>query len=313
MILKKNIINLIIFINLIFFSFLFSNLKANEVIILFKINEKIATNIDVENEFNYLTSLNPKLKDIDESQVLEFAKNSLIKEIVKKFEISKYYELNKKNESVDIMIEKIYRNLGINSEEQFKKFLNENNLDFNEVYQKIEIEAVWNQMIYNRFKDKISIDENQIKEKILRNPKKIEKLLISEIIIGFKNKSEVQNIYSQIIKSIDDIGFEETVIKFSISDSKNKAGSLGWVNKNSLSKNIIEELKDINVGEITKPILVSSGMMILKLNDKKLVQQDINIDQEINKMIDYEMNKQLNNLSTIHYNKIKANLIINEY
>ena len=97
MILKKNIINLIIFINLIFFSFLFSNLKANEVIILFKINEKIATNIDVENEFNYLTSLNPKLKDIDESQVLEFAKNSLIKEIVKKFEISKYYELNKKN------------------------------------------------------------------------------------------------------------------------------------------------------------------------------------------------------------------------
>ena len=313
MILKKNIINFIIFINLIFFLFLFSNLKANEVKILFKINEKIATNIDVENEFNYLTSLNPKLKDIDKSQVLEFAKSSLIKEIVKKFEISKYYELNKKNESVDIMIEKIYRNLGINSEEQFKKYLNENNLDFNEVYQKIEIEAVWNQMIYNKFKDKISIDENQIKEKILKNPKKIEELLLSEIIIEFKNKSEVQNIYNQIIKSIDAIGFEETVIKFSISSSKNKSGSLGWVNKNSLSKNIIEELNDINVGEITKPILVSSGMMILKLNDKKLVQQDINIDQEINKMIDYEMNKQLNNLSTIHYNKIKANLIINEY
>lgn len=313
MILKKNIINLIIFINLIFFSFLFSISKSNEVKILFKINEKIATNIDVENEFNYLTSLNPKLKDIDKSQVLEYAKNSLIKEIVKKFEISKYYELNKKNESVDIMIEKIYRNLGINSEEQFKKYLNENNLDFNEVYQKIEIEAVWNQMIYNSFKDKISIDENQIKEKILKNPKKIEELLLSEIIIEFKNKSEVKDIYNQIIKSIDDIGFEETVIKFSVSNSKNKSGSLGWINKNSLSKNIIDELNDISIGEITKPILVSSGMMILKLNDKKLVQQDINIDQEINKMIDYEMNKQLNNLSTIHYNKIKAKLIINEY
>ena len=313
MILKKNIINLVIFTNLIFFLLLFSNLKANEVKILFKINEKIATNIDVENEFNYLTSLNPQLKGIDESQILEFAKSSLIKEIVKKFEISKYYELNKKNESVDIMIEKIYRNLGINSEEKFKKYLNENNLDFNEVYQKIEIEAVWNQMIYNKFKDKISIDENQIKEKILKNPKKIEELLLSEIIIEFKNKNDVQNIYNQIIKSIDDIGFEETVIKFSISNSKNKSGSLGWINKNSLSKNIIEELNDIDVGEITKPILVSSGMMILKLNDKKLVQQDINIDQEINKMIDYEMNKQLNNLSTIHYNKVKANLIINEY
>ena len=67
------------------------------------------------------------------------------------------------------------------------------------------------------------------------------------------------------------------------------------------------------MGEITRPILVSSGMLILKLNNKKLVEQDINLDQEINKMIEYEMNKQLNNLSTIHYNKIKANLIINEY
>ena len=126
-------------------------------------------------------------------------------------------------------------------------------------------------------------------------------------------KSEVQNIYNQIVKSINDIGFEETVIKFSISNSKTKSGSLGWINKNSLSNNILEELNDINVGEITRPILVSSGMLILKLNNKKLVEQDINLDQEINKMIEYEMNKQLNNLSTIHYNKIKANLIINEY
>ncbi len=313
MIFKKYIINLIIVINLIFYLFLYSTSKAKEVKILFKINNKIATNIDIENEFNYLTSLNPTLKNIDESQVLSFAKNSLIKEVVKEFEILKFYKLNKKNESVDIMIEKIFRNLGLNSEEQFKKYLNKNNLDFNEVYQKIEIEAVWNQMIYSKFKDKIYIDKNKIKEKILRNPKKIEELLLSEIIVEFKNKSEVQNIYNQIIKSINDIGFEETVIKFSISNSKNKSGSLGWINKNSLSKNIIEELEGIEVGDITKPILVSSGMLILKLNDKKLIEQNINIDQEINKMIDYEMNKQLNNLSSIHYNKIKANLIINEY
>ena len=313
MFLKKNIISLIIIINLVFFLLLYSASKANEVKILFKINDKIVTNIDIENEFNYLTSLNPTLKNIDESQVLSFAKNSLIKEVVKEFEILKFYKLNKKNESVDIMIEKIFRNLGLNSEEQFKKYLNKNNLDFNEVYQKIEIEAVWNQMIYSKFKDKIDIDKNKIKEKILRNPKKIEELLLSEIIVEFKNKSEVQNIYNKIIKSINDIGFEETVIKFSISNSKNKSGSLGWINKNSLSKNIIEELEGIEVGDITKPILVSSGMLILKLNDKKLIEQNINIDQEINKMIDYEMNKQLNNLSSIHYNKIKANLIINEY
>ncbi len=312
MILSKKIINLIV-LNFLFIVFFCSALKTSEVKILLKINKEIATNIDVENEYNYLTSLNPSLKNIDKSQVLSFAKNSLTKEMVKKFEILKYYQLDKKNETVDIMIEKIYKNLGIDSKVQFQNYLSENNLNFNDVYKKIEIEAVWNQMIYSKFKNKISIDENQIKKKILSNPKKIEKLLLSEIITEFENKSEVENIYNQIIKSINDIGFEETVIKFSISNSKTKSGSLGWINKNSLSKNILEELNDINVGEITRPILVSSGMLILKLNNKKLVEQDINLDQEINKMIEYEMNKQLNNLSTIHYNKIKANLIINEY
>ncbi len=312
MILKKKIINIII-INLIFFLILNFNLRANEVKILLKINDQIITNIDVENEYKYLTSLNITLKDIKKNEVLLFAKNSLIKEIVKKFEISKYYELDKKNKTVDIMIENIFKNLGMNSKAQFKKYLKENDLIFDDVYRKIEIEAVWNQMIYSKFKDKIIINEKAIKEKILNNPKKVQNLLLSEILVDFKNKNEIQNIYNQITKSIDEIGFEETVIKFSVSNSKTKSGSLGWISKNSLSKNIIENLDNIKVGEITKPILVSSGMLILKLNDKKLVEEDINIDKEIEKVIDYEMNSQLNNLSTIYYNKIKNNLSINEY
>ena len=298
---------------LIIFLVSISPLKSNEVRILLKVNEQIITNIDVENEYNYLISLNNSLKNVDKFQVLSFAKNSLIKEIVKKYEISKYYDLGKKNEAVDIMIENIYKNLGINSETQFKSYLNKNDLDFNNIYKKIEIEAVWNEMIYNRFKDKIYIDEEAIKEKILNNPKKIENLLLSEIVVEFKNKNEIPIIYNEITNSINEIGFEETVIKFSNSNSKTKSGSLGWVNKNSLSKNILAALNNINVGEITKPILISSGVLILKLNDKKLIEQNINLDLEINKIIDFEMNSQLNNLSTIYYNKIKNNLTINEY
>ncbi len=298
---------------LIIFLVSISPLKSNEVRILLKVNEQIITNIDVENEYNYLISLNNSLKNVDKFQVLSFAKNSLIKEIVKKYEISKYYDLGKKNEAVDIMIENIYKNLGINSETQFKSYLNKNDLDFNNIYKKIEIEAVWNEMIYNRFKDKIYIDEEAIKEKILNNPKKIENLLLSEIVVEFKNKNEIPIIYNEITNSINEIGFEETVIKFSNSNSKTKSGSLGWVNKNSLSKNILAALNNVTVGEITKPILISSGVLILKLNDKKLIEENINLDLEINKIIDFEMNSQLNNLSTIYYNKIKNNLTINEY
>ena len=132
-------------------------------------------------------------------------------------------------------------------------------------------------------------------------------------MVEFKNKNEIPIIYNEITNSINEIGFEETVIKFSNSNSKTKSGSLGWVNKNSLSKNILAALNNVTVGEITKPILISSGVLILKLNDKKLIEENINLDLEINKIIDFEMNSQLNNLSTIYYNKIKNNLTINEY
>ena len=312
MIFKKKITKIII-INLIFFLISISLIKANEVKILFKINDQIITNIDVENEYNYLISLNPSLKDLDKFQVLSFAKNSMLKEVVKKIEILKYYELNNKNETVDIMIKKIFQNLGLNSETQFKKYLSENNLNFEDIYKKIEIESVWNQMIYSRFKNKILIDEEAIKKKILDNPKKTENLLISEILVEFKNRTEIRDIYNKIVNSINDIGFEESVIKYSISNSKINSGSLGWINKSSLSKNILDELNNIKIGEFTKPIIISSGMLILKLNDRKLVDQDINLDYEIEKVIDFEMNNQLNKLSTIHYNKIKNTLSINEY
>ena len=211
----------------IFFIIIFSSLlKANEVKIISKINNEIITNIDIENEYNYLITLNKSLKEISKEQVISFAKNSLIKEKIKKEEILKFYELNKKNETVDFMIEGIYKNLGLNSENEFKTYLKSNNLKLDDVYRKIEIEAVWNQMIYQKFKDKIFIDEDQLKEKILNNPTEVESLNLSEIVINLDNKNEVNKKYDELIRNINKYGFEESVLKFSISNSKNNSGKI---------------------------------------------------------------------------------------
>ena len=313
MILFKNfkIITSLFFIFLIFF-FSF-DLKANEVKILAKINNNIITNIDVINEYNYLITLNTSLKDINKQQVLQYAKDSLIKEKIKEIEILKIYKLNEKNKTVDLMIKEIFKNLGFNSKKEFENYLKNNNLKFNEVYKKLEIEAVWNQMIYTKFKDKIFIDEDELKRKISRNQNKIENLLLSEIIIPLENKNEIDLKYNEIVQSINLIGFKETVIKFSISDSKNNSGLLGWVNKNTLSKKIQNQLQDLNIGEITKPILISSGIMILKLEDKKIIEKNNNDEIELDRLINFEMNNQLNNFSSIFFNKIKKNIIVNEY
>ena len=306
--LEKNIRYKLIYLLILLIIFSFS-VKANEVKIVSKIGNEIITNIDVENEYNYLITLNTSLKDIDKNQVILFAKNSLIKEKIKKNEISKFYELNNKNETVDSMIKNIYKSLGLNDKNQFENYLNNNNLKFDEVYKKLEIESVWNQMIYQKFRNKIFINEDELRKKISNNQKEIETFLLSEIVVSIKNKNEINKKYNELIENINTLGFKESVLKFSISNSKSNSGSLGWINKNNLSKIIQNELDKIKVGEITKPVLISSGILILKLENRKFIEPEQDLDIELKKLIDYEMNSQLNNFSTIYYNKIKKNFL----
>ena len=226
---------------IIFLILLSVTLKANEVKIITKIGNEIITNIDIDNEYNYLTALNVSLKQISKDQVISFAQNSLIKEKIKKNELLKLYELNNKNQTVDLMIEGIYKKLNINSLNEFKIYLKNNNLDFENVYKKIEIESVWNEMIYQKFKDKIFIDEEELKKIILNNQEEIESLFISEIVINIKNKNEINKSYNELVKYIEMHGYKESVLKFTISNSKSNSGTIGWINKNSLSKNRIDK------------------------------------------------------------------------
>lgn len=308
----KNLKKILVFI--IWLIILFpNNINANQIKILVKINNELITNVDVENEYKYLSALNESLKDLKKEKILKFAKDSLIREKVKKNEILKYYELNQKNETVDLMIEKIYQDLNINSLKEFKDYLNRSNLDFEEIKKKIEIETVWNQMIYTKYKDKILINEDELKKKIIKNQNENEFFLLYEIVFEFENKDKIDIKYNEIIKYINNEGFQNAVIQFSISESKKNSGLIGWVNKNGLSGKIRKELDKLQIGEITKPIILPSGVLILKLQNKKLEKIEIDVDVELKKLFEFEMNNQLNNFSSIYYNKIKDNFSIKEY
>ncbi len=306
---KLKIFSFILFL-IIVFSF---NVNANEVKIIAKVNNQIITNIDVQNELNYLIALNSSLQEIDKSKVKEFARDSIIREKIKLQEISKNFESNKENEVINNYIENIYKNLGINSKNEFINYLKEFNLDYERVYKKIEIEFIWNQLIYEKYKNKISINQEDLKNKILNNKKKLEHYLLSELIFDINNKNEINSKYMQILNSIKTIGFKESVVKFSIADSKKNFGSIGWVIKDTLSDKIKENINNLKKGEISKPILLNSGVLILKLEDKKLVDENINLNEELEKNVQKEINNQLNNYSIIYFNKIKNNTNIYEF
>ena len=289
------------------------NVQSKEIKIITKIENEIITNIDVENEYDYLVALNKTLQEVDRESIFKFAKESLIKEKIKKYEILKYFELNQKNEMIDVMIQNIYQNLELNSQVDFENYLKNLDINFDDVYKKIEIEAVWNQMIYSKYRNKVIVNEEKIKQKLLTTPKKVELFLLSELIYDFKNQDEIETKYLEILESIKSIGFKESVINFSKADSRNNFGSLGWINKNALSTKIKLKLESMNVGEITDPIITPSGALILKVDNKKQEELNIDLDEEIKKIVQFETNTQLNNYSTLLFNKVKNNLSINEY
>ena len=283
---------------------------TNEIII--KIDNKIITNLDIDDEIKYLKALNPNLKNLTSDKIFEIAKNSLIREKIKEIEI-----FNKSNESVDEnylnnVIERIYKNIGLPNETEFIRYLNSHDVKIETVENKLANEALWNQIIYKKFFSKVKIDKDKIKNEIEKNKSNVNSYLLYEIIFNIDENSKLNEVYDKIKKSISINGFENTASIFSISDSSKTGGRLGWVNESSINKKIQKQIINIKIGEFTKPIIIPGGFLILQVKDKKQIEQEIDINSEIKLKIRALRNQQLNQYSNIYFNKIKKNITIYE-
>ena len=246
--------------------------------------------------------------------MIELAKTSLINEIIKKKEILNYIDINKKNKFIDDYLKNLYSKLNYNSEDEFKIELNsKNNYSIIEVKEKIKLELLWNELIYNKYNQQIKIDRENLKKKIDNIKDENQKeYLLSEIIFKKKKNESLENLVNQIKLSINDIGFNNTANIYSISESSKFGGKLGWVNENSLSNKIFEKLKAIKEGEYTDTIQIGNNYLLLKIDQIKINKIKINKQQELQKLIQFETNKQLNQFSRIYFNKSKINYSINE-
>jgi len=313
---KKNKIKLFIFILL----FLIFNNKllfsSNNIKILFKIDNEIITNIDVEKEKNYLLALNNNLKELPNSQLNNIAKESLIKEIVKKKELKKFFDPNTTNEYAENIAKNFYKKLNFENEKQFELYLNNFNIKKKFVIEKIKVESLWNQMIFEKFRYQINIDKNKLRQelqkKINENEYKNEEYNISEILFELNSNENLDGKLKVIKKSINELGFKNTANIYSISPSSKFGGKIGWIEKNKLSGVLLTEITNIKKNELTKPIQTNNGYLIIKLNDNKFVDKSINFEDELNKLISFEKEKQYNQISNIFYNKIKQNTYISE-
>lgn len=296
--------------------FLFEKINSIENKIIIKINNKIISSIDLKNEQNYLITMNSGLKDFTKKELYQIAKNSLITEKIKENYILEYYEINKINDNyVNKIIEDMIKSKNFQDLNQFKYFLKENNLNLGVIKKKIRIQLGWNELILKKYVNKIVINEDRIKKKIIENQKQFSEQILynlSEILFTTRNDEEVNKTYNNINQKIRDQGFTSAVKLYSASDSSSNGGNIGWINKINLTDNIKKNIENLKIGEYTRPISIAGGYLILMINDKKIEKNELDINKQYKKYVEYERTRQLNEFSKIYYNKLRMNTEISE-
>ena len=277
-----------------------------------KIGNEILTNIDIEKEKDYLIALNTSLSDVPKNQLKEIARNSIIKEMIKKNELLKYYDLEKTDKYTDQVFQDFISTLNFKNENEFKIYIESYNLNILEIKEKLKIEALWNELIFKKFKGQININKEEIEKKLKSQKKFVAEYNLSEILFELAGNEILDEKYNLILKSVSSSGFKNSATFFSISDSSKFGGQIGWISETQLNEIMLKEVKTLKVNQITKPILTSGGYLILKLNDKKNKEVKIDIEKTINRIIAQERNRQLNQFSLIYFNKIKQNVFISE-
>ncbi len=301
-------------IYIIILFFYFGPISALETKIIYKIENEIITNIDIKNEFKYLLALNNQLKELDKEKVFNIARESIIREKIKKIEVSKNFvtlEIDKKYTAT--ILKNIYTRLDFKSLEEFIEYLKQYNLNLADVKKKLIIDALWNELIIAKYSSKIEINEQKLRDKIIKSGNdETKEYNLSEIIYEVNDTKNIQKKYEEIKKSVTEIGFKNSSSIYSTSETSKIGGSIGWVREESLNKKILKKISKLDLNEISKPIIIANGIMILKINKIRKLKTKIDYEVELKNLINYERDRQLNQYSKIYFNQIKINTGFNE-
>ena len=178
-----------IYIFLFFFliSISFSKSSFSEkVSIVYTVNNDPITSIEIKNEITYLKLINSDLNNMDDKSLVIYASKSILREKIKELEIKKYFKTGMNDEVVTQNLFRLLNTLGLENINEFSNLLLDLKLEIEFVKNKIEVELLWNQLIFEKYKNKLSIDEDRInkdlKTKIKNEENEITEYNLSEIL-----------------------------------------------------------------------------------------------------------------------------------
>ena len=292
--------------------------KVEEVIkdsLFATVGNKAITQSDIINEIKIILILTGQsfTEDIKE-QLQSGAIQSIIKRNIKKIEIEKYNSLTFNQPDVDKELKKLAGNLYMDLD-TFENTFIANGIPFSNVIDQIQIELLWNSLIFELYKDRLVISLDEISEQLksIQNKKEIEEYLISEIIIKQVPKDKLESTIKEIKNKIKIEGFEKVAMNLSISETALQGGDLDWVSENAISEKFKSKIINTPVGNISEPILLPEGILFFKVRDKRKLKKFVNLEDAKNQLVNAEKTKILRMHSLSHYENLRKSITINYY
>jgi len=289
--------------------------KANSGIsdsLFMTVGNKAITKSDVVNEIKILLILNNEsYSDEKREQLQDMAIKSIIKRSIKKSEVERVNFLKFNQDDLNMELKKLANKINLDLD-TLKNICASNELDFLLVEDQIKIELMWNSLIFEIYKNRLSINQKEIEEqiKLFQNKKNIEEYLISEILLPPIEKGKIKNEIQNLKKEIAEKGFENVARDLSISESSVRGGDLGWINENIISKKIKSSIINTTIGEISEPIILQEGILLFQVRSKRNIENELTLEQTKNQLVQAEKIKILNMYSLTHYDKLRRSVTV---
>ena len=276
------------------------------------VGNKAITRSDLVNEIKIILILNNMIYSDDKRNELQkMAAKSIIQRTIKQIEINKndFLKFNKNDLKNELNKRANQANMDL---PKLKEIFIFNGLDFSIIENNIITELLWNSLIYYLYRNRVSVNIDEIEEQLKQsqNKKEFDEFLISEIVIKSVEKDELKSRIEEIKKKIEVEGFESVAMSSSISQTAIKGGDLGWLNENEISKKFKSIIFDTPIGALSKPILLNEGILIFKVRNKRKIIKNIDLEQLKNQLVNSEKTKMLNMYSRSHFDNLKRSISI---
>jgi peptidyl-prolyl cis-trans isomerase SurA len=301
---------IIFFLNIFNLSISFSLIKNN---IIAKVGNEIITLIELENKINTTLILtNQEINQENINKIKTLTLKRLIDLKIKQNEVKKY-KVTVDESAIKNHMQRISEKLNLEPK-NLKIFFQSNMISYDQYKEEIETEFLWQRLIAEIYSSKVNISKDQIEKEIntfINEKEKIIEFKLAEIEVSYDNKTK-NKLINEIKDSIKNIGFSKTVLKYSISTSALDEGEIGWVNSKAISINLINEIKKLKIGEVSREILGSETLVFYKMLDKRVSEasNQIDIDRIRKNIIAKKKNELLNLYSNSHLSKKKNNTLI---